>query len=191
MATPYFSNNPNDKKAYGEYQRAQAETQLPTPTHSSPAVQQPTAPTDVATVNNATQGSVMRNRFNPSDEGLRAVLQPYQARGNYRNLTSQERNSMQMGYRDIANMKGLSNRQRQQGLLQMKEKMAAHGIKPTFDLSSEKGLSQRQIMQNRIDGGALDRAVIDNQQRIAGANNWQAYQRDKFWDDYRNWLLEE
>ena len=156
--------------------------------------QQSTAPTSVASVNNAVAAEnkpaqVMRNKFQPDEQGLRAVLDPYGSRG-FRNISRDEKNQMQQTYRDLANMKGLSNRQRQTFLLQQKEQMAKHGLKPTFDLSSDKGLSQRQIAANRIGDQAINTAVLDNQARIGGANNMHNYNRDKFWDEYRNWLLE-
>ena len=152
--------------------------------------QQSTAPTSVASVNNAVaetqkQPTMQRIGYNVNQEppGLRAVLAPYQSRGNFRNLSSDEKNKMQMQYRDIASMRGLSNRQRQQGLLQMKNRMAEYGMKPTFDLSSEKGLSQYQIMQNRINDGVIDRATLDRQQAIAGANALHNYNVARFYED--------
>lgn len=157
-------------------------------------LQQSPTPTSVASVNNAVAAEnkpaqVMRNKFQPDEQGLRAVLDPYGSRG-FRNISRDEKNQMQQTYRDLANMKGLSNRQRQTFLLQQKEQMAKHGLKPTFDLSSDKGLSQRQIAANRIGDQAINTAVLDNQARIGGANNMHNYNRDKFWDEYRNWLLE-
>lgn len=200
MATPYdekptYTSNANDPTYNRALNAVGSSAQMATRS-PSPTLQQPTAPTSVASVNDAVaqntgtgSGTVMRNKFNPSEQGLRAVLDPYGSRG-FRNISRNEKNNMQQTYSDIANMRGLSNRQRQQGLLQMKEQMAKHGIKPTFDLSSEKGLSQRQIMMNRIGNTALNTAVLDNQMRIGGANNMHEYNRDKFFDEYRQWLLD-
>lgn len=130
---------------------------------------------------------MIHNRFNPSNEGLRSVLDPYGARG-FRNLTRDEKNNMQMQYHNIANARGLSNNQRQQYLMAMKNQMAGYGLKPAFDLSSEKGLSQRQIIENNIAGAAIDRAARDNRARIAGANNMHNYNTE-YMNKYLNSLL--
>lgn len=211
MAT--LTDRPDDKI----YQEALKNTRPLTPApltqqHNSPAtVQQPTAPTSVASVNNAMKqnsglnnsalfsksqtsmgrpyfSGAYRNNTNENENGLRAVLAPYQSRGGFRNLSQNERNQMQMQYRDLANMKGLSNRQRQAYLTEMKNQMAQYGMKPTFDLSSNKGLSQRQIAENMLQNGAINRSVLDNQQKIAGANNWHNYNRAKFLGDYEDML---
>lgn len=207
MATPYYSDEAERMRqapgAQGPLQAKIGDKEYrgtwPTPAKDNATAVQPTAPTSVAAVNNAVAeqqntggGQMVRSRYNPGEDsaGLRAVLAPYQSRGNFRNLSRDERNSMQMGYRDIANMRGLSNRQRQQGLLQMKNRMAEYGMKPTFDLSSEKGLSQRQIMENRINNGVLDRMTLDRQQAIAGANAMHDYNRRRYLEDYSDILWE-
>ncbi len=213
MATPYDEEryysgggqliNPADKN-----QRANAATsmtlqrnngQLSITGRGNNMLQDTTTPTSVASVNNAVQETQTASRpqmqrisYNANEEppGLRAVLAPYQSRGNFRPLGRDEKNRMQMQYRDIANMRGLSNRQRQQHLLQMKNRMAEYGMKPTFDLSSEKGLSQNQIAQNRINDGVLDRMTLDRQQAIAGANALHDYNRRRYWEDYADVIWE-
>lgn len=129
---------------------------------------------------------MQRISYNPNQQpdGLRAVLAPYQSRGNFRPLGRNEKNAMQMQYRDIANMRGLSNNQRERGLFNMKNQMAQYGMKPTFDLSSNKGLSQAQIMRNSLDNGALDRMRLDRQQAIGGALALHENDRERYWRDY-------
>ena len=162
-----ITDRPDDEN----YKRALADAGTPAPA-SQPVVSRPM--------------SMQRISDNPNQQadGLRAVLAPYQSRGNFRPLGRNEKNAMQMQYRDIANMRGLSNNQRERGLLQMKNQMAQYGMKPTFDLSSNKGLSQAQIMRNSLDSGVLDRMRLDRQQAIGGALALHENERDRYLRDY-------
>jgi hypothetical protein len=154
---------------------------------------QPTAPTDVVSTSGKQPtwsqhvNAVKRYNDEVNPNGLRASLMPTTSLG-YRPLRLDEKNAMQQQYSDIANMKGLSNRQRQGFLQTSRKQMAERGLRPTFDLESNDGISVRQQVANSLNRGMLDRGVIDQQHAMAEAANMHNYNLQKYRDDYQDML---
>ena len=164
-----------------------------TNTISAPDYTPPTAPTDVVSTSGqqpSYYSQVKRaTRYNDhiNQAGLRASLDPYGSMG-FRPLRSNEKQGLQQQYRNIANMKGLSNRQRQAFLGEARKQMAQHGMKPQFDLESNKGLSARQIAANQLDRTATDINRVDQVWKQGGAADLHNYNLQKYRDDYQDML---
>ena len=186
-----FTNDPNDKN----YKRALSEvgTSADALRHQKSSAIQPTAPTDVVSTSGQQPSyySQMKRatRYNDhiNQAGLRASLDPYGSMG-FRPLNSKERQGLQQQYTGIANMKGLSNRQRQAFLGEARKQMAQHGMKPQFDLESNKGLSARQIAANQLDRTATDINRVDQVWKQGGAADMHNYNLQKYRDDYQDML---
>ena len=190
-----YTNNQNDE-TYKKALNNAASSDLAATQQNSSLVSkqqkqavQPTAPTDVVSTKpnynqrvRAAQGMGYSN-----ERGLRAVLDPYGSRG-YRPLKQMEKDGLQQQYRNMANMKGLSARQRDTNLRAIRSDMGNYGMTPTFNLESNKGLSQRRSAENMVGNARMDRGLLDQQQKLAGMSNMHNYYRNRYLDDYERIL---
>jgi hypothetical protein len=194
-----YTDNPNDETYKKALNNAASSDLAAMQQKSSLVTQQqkqavqPTAPTDVVSTSGQQPSyySQMKRatRYNDAinQAGLRASLDPYGSMG-FRPLSSNERQGLQQQYTGIANMKGLSNRQRQAFLGEARKQMAQHGMKPQFDLESNKGLSAKQIAANQLDRTATDINRVDQVWKQGGAADLHNYNLQKYRDDYQDML---
>jgi hypothetical protein len=171
-------------------------TVIPSPTSqqqsSSSGVVQPAYPTDVVSTSGRSAPKLATN-YNPDDSakeaGLRAAFQPTKTLG-YRPLSMEEQQGMQNKYRSIANQRGLSNNQRQAFLRTQASQMAQHGLTPTFDLSSNKGLSVRQAVANDLATQHINQQAVDTAQTMR-ENAWDYRRKRNYYrDNYEGMLWE-
>lgn len=159
---------------------------------SSSGVVQPAYPTDVVSTSGRSAPR-LNTTYTPDESkkeaGLRAAFQPTKTLG-YRPLSTQEQQGMQNKYRSIANQRGLSNNQRQAFLRTQASQMAQHGLTPTFDLSSNKGLSVRQAVANDLSAQQINQQALDTAQTMR-ENAWDyRRKRDYYRDNYEGMLWE-
>lgn len=160
--------------------------------NSSSNIVQPAYPTDVVSTSGRSAPR-LNTTYTPDESmkeaGLRATFQPTKTLG-YRPLSMQEKQGMQNKYRSIANQRGLSNRQRQAFLQQQATQMAQHGLTPTVDLSSNKGLSVRQAVANDLNAQHINQQALDTAQTMR-ENAWDyRRKRDYYRDNYEGMLWE-
>lgn len=192
MEQPAYKQFTNSGVDYDKALKAVGSSQIAEQQQKSSAIQ-PTAPTDVVSTSGQQPSyySQMKRATRYNDQinqaGLRASLDPYGSMG-FRPLSNNERQGLQQQYTGIANMKGLSNRQRQAFLGQARAQMAQHGMKPQFDLESNKGLSARQIAANQLDRTATDINRVDQVWKQGGAADLHNYNLQKYRDDYQDML---
>ena len=127
-------------------------TTIPLQQSSPSNIVQPAYPTDVVSTSGRSAPR-LNTTYTPDETkkeaGLRATFQPTKTLG-YRPLSMQEKQGLQNQYDRIASMRGLSSQQRNVFLNAQAKNMAKYGLSPTFDKTSTKGLSQRQIINNEL-----------------------------------------
>ena len=167
-------------------------TIIPLSQTASSGVVEPAYPTDVVSTSGR-NAPKLATTYTPDETkkeaGLRATFQPSKTLG-YRPLGMQEQQDMQNKYRAIANQRGLSNNQRQAFLRTQASQMAQRGLTPTFDLSSNKGLSVRQAVANDLGTQLINQEALDTAQTMR-ENAWDyRRKRDYYRDNYEGMLWE-
>ena len=156
----------------------------------SSGVVEPAYPTDVVSTSGKSAPKLATNYTSNEDKrenSLRAAMMPVSTMG-YRSLMPQEKQGMQNQYDRIASMRGLSSQQRNSFLNAQAKNMAKYGLSPTFDKTSTKGLSQRQIINNELQQQNIALEGAEQAARMQ-EKAWERAREAKYWrDNYESML---